>query len=41
MDPNEPQTLEEYNRDLEEGEEDFQNGKFLTIEELKDRMKDW
>jgi hypothetical protein len=37
----EPQTLEEYNRDLEEGEEDFQNGKFLTIDELKDEMKDW
>lgn len=36
-----PQTLEEYNADLEAGKEDFEKGNFITAHQLKDQVKKW
>ncbi len=35
------QTLEEYNRDIEEAEEDIERGGFITAENLKKEAKSW
>jgi len=35
------QTIEEYNEDLRQGEEDFKNGKFITAEDLKAKILKW
>jgi len=36
-----PQTIEEYNKDLEEGEAEIEKGKFITNEQLKKEIKKW
>ena len=36
-----PQTIEEYNKDLEEGEAEIEKGKFMTNEQLKKEIKSW
>jgi hypothetical protein len=36
-----PQTLEEYNEDLEEGEAEVEKGNFVTNEQLKNEIKSW
>lgn len=35
------QTLEEYNRDLETGNSEIEQGKFTTAEQLKNEIKKW
>jgi hypothetical protein len=37
----EPQTFEEYNKDLEDGNAEIENGSFKTNEELKKEIKLW
>jgi hypothetical protein len=36
-----PQTIEEYNRELEEANERIERGEFITAEELKKEMQTW
>jgi hypothetical protein len=36
-----PQTLEEYNKDLEDGEAEIEKGNFMTNEQLKKEIKSW
>jgi hypothetical protein len=36
-----PQTLEEYNKDLEDGEAEVEKGNFVTNEQLKKEIKSW
>ena len=36
-----PQTLAEYNKDLEEGEAEIEKGNFITNEQLKKEIKSW
>jgi hypothetical protein len=36
-----PQTLDEYNNDLEAGNADIEKGNFMTNEQLKKEMKSW
>jgi len=36
-----PMTIEEYNAKLQESEEDFANGRFCTLEQLKEEIKTW
>ena len=36
-----PQTFEEYNKDLEEGEAEIEKGNFTTNELLKNDIKSW
>jgi hypothetical protein len=36
-----PQTLEEYNKDLEDGEAEIERGNFMTNEQLKKEIKSW
>jgi len=36
-----PQTLEEYNRDLEEGDAEIEKGNYITNEQLKKQIKSW
>lgn len=36
-----PQTIEEYNADLEEGVAEIRRGEFITVEDLKDQVKKW
>lgn len=33
--------LEVYNKDLEEAEQEIEHGKFITQEELKNKVKTW
>lgn len=41
-DPSEkPQTIAEYNRDLEEGSAEIRNGKFTTAEDLLLESRTW
>ncbi len=35
------QSLEEYNRDIEEAEEDIERGDFVTAENLKKEARSW
>ena len=35
------QTIEEYNRDIEEAEEEIERGDFITAENLKKEAKSW
>jgi predicted transcriptional regulator len=37
----EPQTLEEYNQDLEKGIAEIEAGDFITAEDLKIESKNW
>lgn len=37
----EPQTLEEFNKDLEEGEAEFERGEFISHEELIKKAQKW
>ncbi len=39
--PGRPQTLDEYNADLERGMAEYARGEYLTSEELKEFMKTW
>lgn len=34
-----PQTLEEYNKDLEDGDMEIEKGSFMTSEQLKNEVK--
>jgi hypothetical protein len=34
-------SIEQYNRELEEAEEEIERGEYITQEELKKRMKEW
>jgi hypothetical protein len=36
-----PQTLEEYNIDLEEGDAEIEKGNFMTNDQLKKEMRSW
>ena len=36
-----PQTLEEYNKDLEEGDAEIEKGNFVTNEQLKKEIESW
>lgn len=36
-----PQTIEEYNNDLEAGDAEISNGSFITAEELKAQARKW
>ena len=36
-----PQTLEEYNKELEEGDAEIEKGNFVTGEQLKKEIKSW
>ena len=36
-----PQTMEEYNKDLEDGEAEIEKGNFMTNEQLKKEIKSW
>ncbi|MBX2966525.1 MAG: hypothetical protein KF845_10295 [Cyclobacteriaceae bacterium] len=36
-----PQTLEEYNRELEAGNEEIENGDFITAKKLKQEANKW
>jgi hypothetical protein len=36
-----PQTLDEYNKDLEDGEAEIEKGNFMTNEQLKKEIKSW
>lgn len=36
-----PQTIEEYNRDLETGDAEINNGDFITAEDLKAQVRKW
>ena len=36
-----PQTLDEYNNDLEEGNAEIEKGNFVTNEQLKKDIKSW
>jgi hypothetical protein len=36
-----PQTLEEYNKDLEAGDLEIEKGNFITNEQLKKEIKSW
>lgn len=36
-----PQTIEEYNKDLEDGEAEIEKGNFTTNEQLKKEIKSW
>ena len=36
-----PQTLEEYNNDLESGNAEIEKGNFITNDQLKKDMKSW
>jgi hypothetical protein len=36
-----PQTLEEYNKDLEDGDVEIEKGNFMTNEQLKKEIKSW
>lgn len=36
-----PQTIAQYNKDLEMGEAEIENGEFITAEDLKNEMKHW
>jgi hypothetical protein len=36
-----PQTIEEYNRDLETGDAEINNGNFITAEDLKAQVRKW
>jgi hypothetical protein len=36
-----PQTLDEYNNDLEAGNADIEKGNFMTNDQLKKEMKSW
>ena len=36
-----PQTLEEYNKDLEDGDMEIEKGNFMTNEQLKKEIKSW
>ncbi len=35
------QTLEEYNKDLEEGDAEIEKGNFMTSEQLKKEIRSW
>jgi hypothetical protein len=35
------QTLDEYNKDLEEGEAEIEKGNFVTNEQLKKEIRSW
>lgn len=35
------QTLEQYNKELEENDTEIENGKFITMEDLLKEMKQW
>jgi len=36
-----PQTVEEYNQDLEDGEAEIEKGNFMANEQLKKEIKSW
>ncbi len=36
-----PQTIEECNKDLEDGEAEIEKGNFMTNEQLKKEIKSW
>lgn len=36
-----PQTLDEYNNDLEAGNAEIEKGNFMTNDQLKKKMKSW
>jgi hypothetical protein len=36
-----PQTIEEYNRELDEANEEIEKGEFVTMEELIKEMQTW
>ena len=36
-----PQTIEDYNKDLEEGDAEIEKGNFMTNEQLKKEIKSW
>ena len=36
-----PQTLEEYNNELQEAEEEYQRGEFITHEAMLNEIKKW
>jgi hypothetical protein len=36
-----PQTLDEYNNDLEAGNAEIEKGNFMTNDQLKEEMKSW
>lgn len=36
-----PQTIEEYNNDLEAGDTEINNGDFITAEDLKAQARKW
>ena len=36
-----PQTVEEYNKDLEDGDIEIEKGNFMTNEQLKKEIKSW
>lgn len=36
-----PQTLEEYNKDLEDGDMEIEKGNFMTSQQLKNDVKSW
>jgi hypothetical protein len=36
-----PQTLEEYNNDIEAGDAEIENGNFMTNDQLKKGIKSW
>lgn len=37
----EPISLEQYNKEIQEAEEEYQKGDYLSHEELKKQMKQW
>lgn len=37
----ERQSLEEYNREIDEAVKDFENGNFITVDQLKEQSKSW
>lgn len=39
--PEERTTIEQYNKDLEEAEAEFERGEYITHEELLKQMKQW
>ena len=36
-----PQTIEEYNKDIEESLEQFRRGEFITQKEMEEESKKW
>ena len=36
-----PQTIEEYNKELEDAESEFQRGEFISHEEMLNEIKKW